>query len=516
MRGKLLQLRKINLKNPYDLTNKKVIHIISDVETLTFAYELIKSKPGNMTPGSHEITLDRISLQWIQDLSEELRAGQFKFSPARRIGIPKPGKTELRPLNIENPRDKIVQKAIQLVLEAIFEPSFLANSHGFRPGKGTHTALKTIKSWFHGVTWTIEADITKCSDSINHDILLDCIRKKVACEKTIALIKKALKAGYIENGRLHKSTIGTPQGSVLSPLLCNILMHKFDKFMWNVKDNFEQGKSRRKNANFRKVQFQIEKCTTNLEKSTLRRNLWKLNSKDPMDPNFKRLFYVRYADDFVVGISGTHQDAVIIKNQISDFLKGISLTLNEEKTQITNLNKTSAFFLGTKISKKIANEKKIQLITKDDQTYKVRITPRISLHAPIKELFDKAVTCGFVKFSQNQERIYTPTALRRLVNLNHADIVKYYSYIIRGIMNYYSFADNRKSLGSLVHALKFSCARTLALKYKLRFTSKVFKRYGKNLRCPTTGTELYIPPTFARTSQFLCNPPKGEDFLSKS
>ena len=516
MCGKLLQLRKINLENPYDLTNKKVIHIISDVETLMFAYELIKSKPGNMTPGSDETTLDGITLHWIQNLSKDLRAGRFNFSPARRIGIPKPGKSELKFLSIVNPRDKIVQKAIQLVLEAIFEPSFLENSHGFRPQKGTHTALKTIKYWFHGVTWAIKADITKCFDSINHKVLLNCIQEKVECEKTIALIKKALQAGYIENERFHRSTIGTPQGSVLSPLLCNILMHKFDKFMWNIKTNFDQGRGRRKNAEFRKIQFEIEKSTTNQKKSVLRRTLWKLNSKDPMDPNFKRLFYIRYADDFLVGISGTHQDTVIVKNQISNFLKGISLTLNEEKTQIINLNKQSAFFLGTKISKKIADQKKIQLITKNGQTYKVRITPRISLHAPIKKLFEKAIAGGFVKSTPNQKRIYTPTALRRLVNLDHADIVKYYNYVIRGILNYYSFADNHKSLGSLVHTLKFSCARTLALKYKLRHASKVFKKYGKNLRYPNTDTLLYIPSTFARTSHFTCNPPKGEDFLSIS
>lgn len=212
-----------NKKNK-DHINDKLIHLISDPGTLTLAYELIKSKAGNMTQGETNETLDGLSNQWIQEVSAKLKSGRFNFTSMRRTYIKKKDNSD-RPLTISSPRDKIVQKAIQLVLEPIFEPHFDDNSHGFRPNRGCHTALKQLQSWFHGVTWIVESNIQDCYDSMDHKTLLKIIGKRVRCIKTLALIKKGLECGIINLKTFSKTKVGTPQGSILSPLLCNIYLH---------------------------------------------------------------------------------------------------------------------------------------------------------------------------------------------------------------------------------------------------------------------------------------------------
>lgn len=213
---------------------KKIAPIIeiSDPMTLITAYELIKSNPGNMTKGSTKETLDGLDLPTIAKISDLLRKGQFKFKPGRRVWIDKPGKSTKRPLGISPPRDKVVQKAMQMVLEKHFEPNFLECSHGFRPGRGTHTALKMVDEKFKGTTWMVRGDIEKCYDRFNHNILLRIVSEVIKCVKTLTLIKRALKAGYIDLGKwISAGDKGTPQGSILSPLLSNVVLHKLDVFM---------------------------------------------------------------------------------------------------------------------------------------------------------------------------------------------------------------------------------------------------------------------------------------------
>lgn len=246
--------------------------------------------------------------------------------------------------------------------------------------------------------------------------------------------------------------------------------------------------------------------------------MWTVDSKDPTDPHYRRLYYVRYADDFILGLSGPRDEADRIKTEISSYLRNVlKLELNEEKTSITHFHREKAFFLGTFLS---GTRRKIKPVRRTvyrgkGVTLKTRITPRVSMHAPIEKLMSKAATQGFLVRKGNS---FKATALRRLVNMAHADIIAYYNAVIRGIMNYYSFADNRKSLGSLIHGLKHSCALTLALKFKLRHRSKVFKRFGRTLKCPETGAELKLPATFARKPElqkFSTNPPLGENALAQ-
>jgi len=496
------------------LVNNKLIHIVANPEVLILAYETIKSEPGNETPGVDAQTLDGINLNWIQNTSKLLLAGKYKFKAARRVYIPKKGKNKKRPLTISSPRDKLVQQAMYLVLNAIYEPSFLESSHGSRPGKGNHTALKSIKLKFQGVKWCIEADIKSNFSSISHKILLSLLRKRISCEKFLTLVKRSIKAGFIEDGVFKESNLGLFQGNITSPILNNVYLHELDVFMDELCDDFTSGKYRRRSSFFRNILYRMEKETDIEEIKKLRKELWQVQSKDPMDPNFKRLFYVRYVDDFVVGVVGSRKDAIDIKERVMCFLEeNLKLILSDEKSLITHFSKRPITFLGTLIKGNWEKEKRIKLVRKLGVLRKVRITGRPVLKAPIKDLFLKATVNGFFKHKAGK---FVPTKVGRLINLDHADILRYYNSVIQGILNFYSFANNRKSLGSLVHGLKFSCARTLALKYKLRFASKTFSRFGGKLKCPDTGLELFIPKTFRAKKEFIINASIPDESLFKS
>jgi retron-type reverse transcriptase len=364
----LVNLNKINKQ----LVNDKLIHIIANPEVLSLAYETIKSKPGNETPGVDPQALAGIDLNWVQSTCKLLLAGKYKFKAARRVYIPKKDKNKKRPLTISSPRDKAVQQAMYLVLNAIYEPSFLESSHGSRPGKSNHTALKSRKLKFQGVKWCIEADMESNFSSISHKILLSLLRKRISCEKFLTLVKRSIKAGFVEDGVFKESNKGLFQGNVISPILNNVYLHELDLSVYGLRENFVSGKYR-------------------------------------------------------------------------------------------------------------------------------RITGRPILKAPIIDLFLKSTVNRFFKKKAGK---FVPTKVGWLINLDHVDILRHYNSVIREILNSYSFSNNRKSLGGLVHGLKFSCARTLALKYKLRFASKTFSRFGGKLKCPDTGLELFIPRTFRATKEF--------------
>lgn len=485
----------------------KVIHDIANMKNLILAYESIKSNPGNMTSGANTLTLDGISLKWLHQVKSDLLAGKFKFSSARRIQIPKPGKKTTRSLGIISPRDKIVQTAMLKVLEPIYEPVFKDCSHGFRPNKSCHTALRALKQKFSNVTWAIEGDISKCYDSIDHDILIRILKKRIQCDKTIALIKRSLKTPFKENDQMIWPKKGTLQGSPLSPLLCNIYLHEMDLYVEDLKKSFDRGKQRKKLKKYRSIQYKLEKKDLNLsEIKSLRVIQRKLKSKDPMDLSFRRFYYIRYADDFVIGIIGSKNECVKIHEDLGIFLtKTLSLNLSLSKTSISHFNKEGIFFLGTQIKGNLETEKLIKTIERGKgRKFKSRVTSRTRMFAPLEKLLQKSIDNNICKRLQSGKVV--PTALKRMVNYDHSDIILFFNSKIRGILNYYSFVDNAKSLGIIVHAFKHSCALTLALKYKLRERSKVFKKFGKYLECKETGTKLFIPKTFARTQEFKINP----------
>ena len=250
-----------------------LIQIIGSFSTINLAYLMIKSNPGISAKGVNNETLDGINLKTLQKISKDTLSGAIKFSPVRRVLIPKPGKSVLRPLGVSSPREKIVQKAIDLVLTAIFEEIFLDCSHGSRPNRSCHSALKHLQLKIGNAStysWVIEGDIKGCFDNIPHSMILKGLRRKVDCPATIDLIKRILGAGYILNedlkkygqkkAKVYKSNIGTPQGIVLSPLFSNIVLHELDVFIEDeLKIKFTKGKKRRPNLLYRRLTYQIER-----------------------------------------------------------------------------------------------------------------------------------------------------------------------------------------------------------------------------------------------------------------
>ena len=495
----LRELMDINKKN-LDYKNDKLIHIVSDLEVLVLAYDTVKSKPGNTTPGIYSVTSDKIDLEWFKKISKEIKAGKFKFKLARRVCAPNQGKKAKGPLTSSSPRDKVVQQAIYFVLNSIYEPSFLDASHGSRPNKGTHSALKNIKYKFGDVKWCLEASIGSNFPNISHTTLRRILSERIVCSKFLALVKNSIKAGYVEDEKFHDLHLGLFQNSVISPILNNIYLNKFDIFMKELRESFSKDKQRRKAPSYRRTQYLMGKLDDPKKIKKLRNDLLKGKSKDSLDPNIKKLVYIRYVNDFVVGIIGSRSDTLVIQQKIGVFLKDVlGLTLSDQKTFITHFSKDPIFFLGTFIKGGWKKNKRVNAVERDGVQRKVRITSRVVLEAPIKNLFEKATQNSFFKKRAGE---FVPTNVGRLINLDHSDILMYYNSVIRGVLDYYSFATNRKSLGSFVHGLKMSCARTLALKYKLRHASKAFSKFGSYLKCSSTGVALFIPKTFKAIKTF--------------
>jgi hypothetical protein len=248
---------------------------------------------------------------------------------------------------------------------------------------------------------------------------------------------------------------------------------------------------------YRKIQYQLgyDSKLSSLEKRKLANNLRSLVNKNFNDLDFKRLRYIRYADNFLIGVIGKRCEIVEVRLLVKNFLLDtLYLTLNLDKTHITYFNRQSVNFLGTYLRGNQETEKKVHFILRNQKRLKVRSMSRTRLKAPLIMLFKRGLENGF--FKRTSEGRFVPTFCSHLINLDHADILRFYNQKIRGILNYYSFVDNKKSLGQFVHGLKHSCALTLALKLKFRHRAKVFKRFGSTLRCPETKVELYIPKSF--------------------
>jgi len=440
-------------------TNKyhALIKLVSSIDVLTLAYELIKSNTGNRTLETTGETLDGITKKWLEKLSEEILQGKFIFKPSKRVCIPKKDGAN-RPLGVANPREKVVQKAIALVLEGIYEKEFSDSSHGFRPDRSSHSALHQI---FIGVKseyrWAIEGEITECYDYIPHKIIMNVLSERIECEKFISLIKRSLQAGYIDPNSLLlvKEKVGIPQGSILSPILCNIVLDKLDKFMEEQKKNE--------------------------------------NAVPMRGPDCRRLFYVRSAEKFVVTIVGSKADAEDTKVKIIQFLNDrLGLSLNLEKSKVVSL-RDGFKFLGADIFIKKFSDIKTQprtIFEKTGKNIEAKFNLKIIMNAPIKQLLDRLVEHQFLKAKDKE---YYPIGVTKMITQDHADILNYFNSVINGIVNYYSFVDNRMCLSSIVRYLRYSCAATLGRKYKTSSVSKMFKRFGPDLKCPKEGTILNIP-----------------------
>jgi len=342
---------------------RKLIRIIADVNLLKYAYSLIKSKPGNLTKGGEELTLDGISPKWFSETSKKIIEGNYVFSSYRQVNIPKPGKEgETRPLKIGNPRDKIIQKACEIILSYIYEEKlhyFSDNVHGFRPNRSPHTALKQIKYNWKAIPWYLEFDIKKAFDDINRKVLINILKEEIEDHALFSLLNKMFNAKIIKGNDIFTSELGVPQRNILSPLLSNIYFSKLDKKVERLIIKYNKGKEPTLNMDYLKaINLTVEerKGLTENQLLNLKKRKIKIASKNGLAPTlydekYCRVRYVRYADDFIIGVRGTKDTAKEIMKLVSNFLKSdLHLKINNEKTKLTHIYSDKAQFLGMEIS----------------------------------------------------------------------------------------------------------------------------------------------------------------------
>jgi group II intron reverse transcriptase/maturase len=417
------------------------------------AYGNIYSNQGAMTPGANEETADGMSEEKIEQIIGLMRNERYRFSPARRIYIPKKN-GRLRPLGLPSWSDKLAGEVVRLLLEAIYEPQFSRWSHGFRRNRGCHTALRDIQNTWTGTTWFIEGDISDCFGSLDHEILLRILAEKIHDQRFLRLIRNMLKAGYLEDWEYRDSLSGCPQGGVVSPILSNVYLDKLDKFVeQELIPQYTRGTRRKCNPEYDRIQYQLARARKRGDRAAARdleKQLRSLPASDPMDPGYRRLKYTRYADDHILGFIGPKAEAEEIKAKLAKFLREtLGLELNQQKTLITHARSQHARFLGYDITVQHSRDK----ITGGRRT----VNGTIALRVPRDGI--KAQTARY-------RRRGKPSHRPRLQNLDDYDIVRKYGAEYAGVVNYYLLARDVYRLSTLRWNAESSMLRTLARKHR--------------------------------------------------
>ncbi|HEM2921327.1 TPA: reverse transcriptase [Streptococcus suis] len=469
-------LTVIHERGKQDKPLERVYKLLFNRELYLIAYAKLYPNNGAMTKGVTEETIDGMSIQKIDMIIEQLRQETYYWRPARREYIPKKNGKH-RPLGIPVWSDKLLQEVIRMILEAYYEPQFSEHSHGFRPKRGCHTALQEIQTW-KGTRWFIEGDISSYFDTIDHDVLITMLSRQIQDGRFIRLIKNMLEAGYLDDWKFHKTISGTPQGGVISPLLANIYLHQFDKWVGEeLIPQYTRGKKQKANSAYNRLSRRI-KCYQDKgdykkvhQLIVERRNL---PSVDTYDTSYRRLRYVRYADDFILGFTGSKAEAKAIKKQIGDFLNTkLSLELSQEKTLITHATGESAKFLGYEIKAQRVNDY-------IDNKGRRSANGVIALFVPASVIESK-----YRQYMKNGKAIHRN-------NLLHDDdfsIVQTYQQEYRGLVQYYILAQNLSWFSKVYWYMETSLLKTLAFKHK----SSINKMLAKYKTTTTSTNGRTVP-----------------------
>lgn len=456
---------------------ERVYKLLFNRELYLTAYAKLYPNSGAMTKGSTDETVDGMSIQRIDKMIELLRQEKYQWQPVRREYIPKKnGKP--RPLGIPTWSDKLLQEVMRMVLEAYYEPQFSEHSHGFRPNKGCHTALQEIQVW-KGTRWFVEGDISKYFDTIDHKILLGILSKNIHDGRFIRLVSNMLKAGYMEEWKFNQTISGAPQGGVISPLLANVYLNEFDRWVNEVlTPQYTQGKRQKSNSAYNKLTAEISKCreagdTKTAHQLVVERR--KLPSVDTQDENYRRFRYVRYADDFIIGFTGSKADAEEIKATMGEFLKTtLNLNLSEEKTLITNASSKAAKFLGYEIKAQRVNDY-------IDPKGRRGVNGAIALLVPAKVIEEKCKS--YMRYGKVVHR-------NNLLHDDDFSIVQTYQQEYRGLVQYYILAQNVSWFSKLYWNMETSLLKTLACKHrssmnkqKAKYKTTTTSTTGKTVSC---------------------------------
>lgn len=456
---------------------ERLYRILYNKDMYLLAYKNIYAHEGNMTKGTDGETIDGMSLKRIDDLIAKMRDESYQPKPSRRTYITKKDGKRKRPLGIPAFIDKLVQEVIRMILEAIYEGSFENCSYGFRHDRSCHTALDQIQTRFTGAKWFIEGDIKGFFDNIHHDILIDILKERISDDRFIRLIRKFLKAGYIEDWVYHKTYSGTPQGGIISPILANIYLDKLDKYMQEYIQKFNKGKDRKRNPEYRKLETKrrnlvekLKKAESKADKDIILAEIRQVEMERrdvpyslPMDESYKRMQYVRYADDFLIGVIGSKKDCEMTKKDIAEFLSAkLGLELSQEKTLITHGQK-KAHFLGYSIYVRKSNLPKRDKLGRMVRNYGGRIVLEVESSTIRDKLLSlKAMEITYV----DGKEIWKAKARYSMKDSDDLEILRTYNSEIRGFYNYYSIANNSSIINSFKYIMEYSMYKTYATKYR--------------------------------------------------
>ena len=470
-----------------EYVNKRVFRILCCQDVFVSAYEKIKSNRGAMTNLSDEKSLDGMSLKRINKLIDGIKNESWNPCTAKRTYIQK-GNGKTRLLDIQGPEEKLVQEVIRMILEAIYEPTFLECSHGSRSGKSCLTALNSIRTNFDDVSYIVEGDITKCSDSFNHTILVKLLKRRIEDQRFMNLIYKLLKAGYLEMGSKKKGTLTilkreTPQGSILAPMLTNIYLHELDKFMTTWIAKHSKARKNRKNPKkqnrIREIRILERKLDHEKDPSCKKRittRIKQLKIELTKIPDVRiglNAYYVRYDDDWIVGINGPASMAKILKQQVCKYLfDELSLNLNLKKTKISDMKRgQKIFFLGYEL--RLQSRGKVTKMRPLNRPtfYKNTTGHKIKLCIPHQRIVRRLYERGYCDVNG------FPLAYKKLAVFDDHLIVRSFNSVRSGLLNYYTLADDSNIFFRIDYILRYSCAKTLAHRHQSSIR-KILRKHG--------------------------------------
>ena len=448
MQGAETVLSVIRERGRKGLSLERLYRQLFNRELFLLAYGRIYSNQGAMTPGVTRETVDGMSLAKIDAIIGALRSESYRWSPARRVYIPKKNGKK-RPLGMPPWSDKLVAEVVRMLLDAYYDVRFSDRSHGFRTGRGCHTALDEVVSVWKGTHWFVEGDLADYFGSLDHKIMLSALAVKIHDGRFLRLINRMLQAGYLEDWRWNATLSGAPQGGIASPLLSNIYLDRFDQFVeQRLIPEYTRGERRRTEPRYRRVESRIAKAQRHGDRDAvraLRRLRRRLPSQDPNDPGYRRLRYVRYCDDFLLGFAGPRREAQEIKSKIGEFLREeLKLELSESKSLITHATSQAARFLGYEIRTQRADAK----ITRGRRA----VNGAIGLFVPRDVIRDRCA-----RYMSKGK----PAQRGPLLHDEDYTIVAKYGSESRGFVQYYLLAQDVFCLDKLRWVMETSMLKTL-------------------------------------------------------
>ena len=469
-----------NSKKNHDEVFTRLYRYLLRPDIYYVAYQHLYSNKGAGTKGVTDDTADGFSEIYIENIIEALKNEMYQPKPVRRTYIKK-SNGKMRPLGLPVFTDKLIQEAIRMILEAIYEPIFSDYSHGFRPVRSCHTALAQIKKEFTGARWFIEGDIKGCFDNINHAVLVEIINQKIKDARFLKLIRLFLKAGYMEDWKYHETYSGCPQGGIISPILANIYLNELDRHVMKIKKEFDVATKARYTPEYTKLVGLRQRLHNKIKNSngiereklieeykTATAQMLKLPAKQCDD---KKIKYVRYADDFLIAVNGNRQDCEKIKQELTEFINTtLKMELSQEKTLITHSN-TPARFLGYDV--RVRRDQQI----KPKGKFKTRsMNNKVELSIPFKDKIEKFLFSNGIVKQRSENGKLEPIHRPQLLNRTDLEIVTIYNAELRGICNYYGLASNFNKLIYFNYLMEYGCLKTLAGKHRSK-VSKIRAMY---------------------------------------